>query len=193
MDTEKANAATKLWLGGAPIQDIQALVGSAVAVEDAIRMRILEAAQHEPDAVLAVSQPETTLAAVETAPAPAPAPTKKVTRSANGKREWKPTRRPFVDAIKPEPPKATGPVLDLTGYPAQLQRPIADKLRMIWDALVKSPTGMTVGDLADELTRDGRLRGDDPERAISNGLYAMRQKELVERTDDRPARWKVVA
>lgn len=164
--------ATRLWLGGAPLADLQQLVGDQVALEDGIRDEILRAAREDGKRLTheAVLTEGKTLGNV------------KAPKNGN--------RRPVPRQAPPPPrpaPKAMGRTLDLTGYPAQLQDPRSTLRRRVWDALAEGPREMRA--LADELAE--HIPGDDAIRQISGTLWAMTSVGLLVKDDStRPATWR---
>lgn len=177
--------AARVWLAGTPMQDIQALVGPTVAVEDAIRLTILEAANYEPGAAAGAverMERETIVAARETK-----------------------TQRPETDEVKPEPKKwhigkaakaATTAQASEDGkysdYPASLRDPRAATSRGVWDCLGKGwADAATIRDYL--FANCASFRPENPEKAVLTILYGLADKGLLRKVEGtRPAMWERV-
>lgn len=167
--------ATRLWLGGAPLADLQALLGGAVALEDAIRCEILRAADEDGKKL--------TSGAVRV---PAETPVGLPKAAANGRR-----KQPVEPAHPvPRPAPRMGPTLNLTGYPANLQDPHATRLRAAWDAVDGTPRDLR--EICDRIEAAGvSIPGEDLVGSISNALHTLKSKGLVEK-EGFPGKWRRV-
>lgn len=174
-----AIVAARLWLGGASLADLQALLGDEAALEDAIRGEILRAADEDGKKLAsgAVRVPTETLVGIPQA-------------AANARRK-QPVEQPVQPAHPvPRPAPRMGPTLNLTGYPANLQDPHATRLRAAWDAVDGTPRDLR--EVCDRVEAAGvSITGEDPVASISNALHTLKSKGLIEK-EGFPGKWRRV-
>lgn len=162
----------ELWLQGGRLCTIAKLLGEDPhGVEDAVRMelqRIRDEFQSEPNAA-APAEPE------------ALPPPQRAKRAASSFEPSARRKNMAGERAAAQVRRRIGAALDLTGYPASLQDPRAERQRKVYDALKAAPS--TTMELQGQMNLTSAN--------VSSTIHALRAKGLIIGSETIPVAWRL--